>query len=121
MKRILFQIILLGVFIVPMIALAEIEPEWDGSYRLEPGLYEIGIDIPEGHYDVRFKGLDQSCTIQYSLLLDYMNEPDMTCFYSYSFTYEADKWWQAVYPIIYVLDGGYLKINQSCCSLYPEK
>ncbi len=88
--------------------------------RLEPGIYEIGKDLPGGHYDVRFKGLEYIIRINYSSQLKEDGTLDMMQFYSYSLSYSAKDWWQAVYPIIYVLDGGYLQIEYSSCELWPE-
>lgn len=108
--------ILIMLFLLPTAFASRLQPIW-----LEPGLYEVGKDIPAGHYDVRFKELDNIVRISYSRQLNDDGSLDLTTFYSYSLTYSASEWWQAVYPIIYVLDDGYLLIEHSPCEFWPEE
>lgn len=112
MKR-LIALVLLGLMICSS-AFAEKE-----RYTLEPGIYKVGTDIPSGHYDVRFKGNDYVTILHFSDRLTKEGTLDLTSYYSYSFTFATNEWWQAVYPIILLLDGGYLQIEFSSCTLYP--
>ena len=61
MKRIL--VFALCFFLLVSAGIAEKKPEY---YDLEPGLYEIGKDIPAGKYDIRFNKLNTNLTISYS-------------------------------------------------------
>ncbi|NLG58531.1 MAG: hypothetical protein GX540_08965 [Clostridiales bacterium] len=114
MKRIILLLVICLLLIPAALADKNI------PIKLEPGIYEIGKDLPSGHYDVRFKGLDYIIRINYSSQLKEDRSLDMMNFYSYSLSYSAKDWWQAVYPIIYVLDGGYLQIEHSSCELWLE-
>ena len=115
MKKYVLCLLIVLLFVPTASANSRTQP-----IKLEPGLYEIGKDIPSGHYDVRFKGLDHVIRISYSSQLKDDGTLDMLYFYSYSLSYTAKDWWQAVYPVIYVLDGGYLQIEHSACELWPE-
>lgn len=115
MKRILICIMLV------LLVLPTVYADIPQPIKLEPGLYEVGKDLPAGHYDVRFKGLDNIIRISYSRQLNPDGTLDMTIFYSYSLSYTANEWWQAVYPIIYILEDGYLLVEYSSCELWPEK
>jgi len=106
--------LLLCLLCLPFGASAEYE-----SYTFEPGIYKVGTDIPSGHYDVRFKGNDYVTILHFSDRLTDEGTLDFNSYYSYSFTFASNEWWQAVYPIILLLDGGYLQIEFSSCTLYP--
>lgn len=99
-------------------ATADVKYE-NGAYVLEPGVYQVGKDIPGGHYDARFKDLKVACSFSFSEQLNEEGSADMTQYYSYSFSYISGQWWQAVYPIVFILDGGYVEVEYSPCHLYP--
>ena len=92
----------------------------ESEYRLEPGIYEVGKDIPEGYYDIRIKGLDQYCTIRHSVDVNLDGTLNMDTFYSYELTFSASQnYWQGCHPNIMLMDGAYIEIVNSYCVLYP--
>jgi len=121
MKKVLFSFMLVGIILLTVLACAEVTMDASGAYVLEPGLYQVGKDIPAGRYDVRFKNMEEKCIIKYSDLLDKDKEPDLTFMYSYSFEFTSKEWWQGVAPVIMVNSMGYLKIEESTAYLYAEK
>ena len=90
------------------------------EYTLEPGMYEVGKDIPSGYYDIRIKGLDQYCIIRHSIDVNLDGTLNMDTFYSYELTFTANQnYWQGCHPNILLMDGAYIEIVNSYCVLYP--
>ena len=120
----LFVLILCIVLIAGSSAIAENDYPLEygslGEFVLEPGRYEIGIDIPEGYYDVRIKGLNESCTIRFSLGTNLDDSLNMTDYNSYELTFKsAVNYWQGCHPNIFLWGYGFLEIEDSACTFYP--
>ena len=91
-----------------------------GEFELQPGRYEVGIDIPDGYFDVRMKGLNQSCTIRHSIDVNLDDSLNMDCAYSYELTFtSAVNYWQGCHPNILLRKYDYLEIEGSACVFYP--
>lgn len=115
MKRII--VFAVCFFLLVSSAIAETKPEY---YDLEPGLYEIGKDIPSGKYDIRFNGLNQELTISYSWVLK-NGLPDLSVSQAFSFTFSSFSNWWNIGGFVVTLFPGYIQIENSPCRLWIEK
>ena len=116
MKRI-FALILCFLLFIPA-GYAENKPQF---YDLEPGLYEIGKDIPAGKYDIRFNKLNANLTITYSYTLNEKNEPNLSDSQSFTFSFSSSSNWWNIGSFLVTLYPGYLLIQNSPCRLWIEK
>ena len=91
-----------------------------GEYILPPGRYFVGEDIPEGYYDIRIKGLDEYCTIRYSIQEKLDGTLDMDSVNAYELTFRSNKnYWQGCHPNVYLVGYSFLEIENSSCAFYP--
>ena len=89
------------------------------SYKLKPGLYRIGDEIPGGTYDVRYSDIDEPFTLTYSDVLGADGKPDLDFFFSYKLSFSTHKWQGGAHPVIMVDSAGYLLVEGRSCSLWP--
>ena len=123
MKKLFTLILVLGL-IISSSAFAEktfpLEYGSLGEFELEPGRYEIGVDIPEGYFDIRMKGLNESCTIRFSLATNLDDSLNMDSVNSYELTFTSSvNYWQGCHPNIFLWGYGFLEIETSPCTFYP--
>lgn len=119
MKRILVFTLCLFLLIPSAIAESKLKPGSMGEYTLEPGIYEIGVDIPAGYYDIRIKGLDLYCLIRVSQYM-FEGQLDTSKDYSFTFTFASpNNYWQGCHPNILLTESTYLQIENSPCVFYP--
>ena len=119
--------ILVILFICCLLSSAGLAEEYSleygslGEFELQPGRYEIGVDVPDGYFDVRMKGLNQSCTIRFSLATNLDDSLNMDSVNSYELTFtSAVNYWQGCHPNIYLSGyGSILEIENSPCIFYP--
>ena len=91
-----------------------------GEFVLEPGRYVIGDDIPEGYYDVRMKGLDETCTLRFSLALNLDDTMNMETVNSWELTFTSKvDYWQGCHPNVFLWGYSFLEIEGSACTFYP--
>ena len=117
MKKLFICVIVL--FIVTACSALADAPIRQERYVLSPGIYEVGKDIPRGHYDVRFVNMNSIAGISYSDRLTEDGKLDLDWLYSYSLLYTA-QWNQGMYAVITLPDGGYLEVEYSTLAFYPE-
>ena len=92
----------------------------DGEYTLPPGRYTVGKDIPAGYYDIRIKGLNEYCTIRYSVQEDLDGTLYMDSVNAFEMTFRSNSnYWQGCHPNILLLDYSFLEIENSYCVFYP--
>lgn len=89
------------------------------NYKLEPGLYQIGDEIPGGTYDVRYSDTDEPFILTYSDVLGADGKPDLDFFYSYKLSFSTHKWHGGAHPVIMLDSAGYLLVEGRSCRLYP--
>ena len=109
----------LGFFSVPFSKSEKLEVGSTTVYKLEPGLYCVGDDIPGGTYDVRYGDGDQPVKLTYSDMLSSDGKPDLNFFYSYTISAETQEWTGGAHPVIMLNSYGYLLIEGRSCRLYP--
>ena len=80
MRRIVICLILFSV-LLSSCALA-LDMSKFVCYDLAPGIYEVGVDIPAGDYDVRFVKMEHLAALRYSDRLTEDGELDMSWMYS---------------------------------------
>ena len=121
MKKILSLLLVLSL-LLPACCFAEVEKVTVGGsvfYRLEPGLYEIGVDIPAGTYDVRAEAGDVPLILSFSELLDFNDQPDLSYFYSWQISVLSKKWAGGCHPVVMFTSFGYFLVQGKSCRLYP--
>lgn len=119
MKRIIVFAVCFFLLVSAGISETTIKPGSMGEYTLEPGIYEIGKDIPNGHYDIRIKGLDLYCIIRVSAYL-FDGELDTSKDNSYTLMFSSpNNYWQGCHPNILLINYTYLQIENSTCVFYP--
>ncbi len=91
-----------------------------GEITLAPGTYEVGIDIPEGYYDVRMKGLDDYCIIRYSNQTNLDDSLNMDSLNAFELKFQSNSnYWQGCHPNILLTKYSFLEIENSECTFYP--
>lgn len=121
MKKLLSLLLVLLV-LASSLALADVEKVMVGlsyHYRLTPGLYEIGVDIPAGTYDVRADAGEDPLVLSFSELLDFEDKPDLSYYYSWQISAFSKKWAGGCHPVIMFTSFGYLLVEGKNCRLYP--
>lgn len=121
MKKYLSLLLVLAL-LLPAACVAEVEKVTIGLstyYRVDPGLYEIGVDIPSGTYDVRANASDDPLILTFSELLDAEGKPDLSFFYSWQISAFSRKWKGGCHPVIMFTSFGYFLVEGKSCTLYP--
>ena len=121
MKKYLALLLVLAL-LLPAACVAEVEKVTIGLstyYRVDPGLYEIGVDIPSGTYDVRADASDDPLTLSFSELLDFEDKPDLSYYYSWQISVMSRKWAGGCHPVIMFTSFGYFLVEGKSCRLYP--
>ena len=86
--------------------------------ELQPGLYEIGKDIESDEWEFRFTNSDFMTKINYGQIeKDGTFKVDYPYFFSISLVM---KWIQNPKIMLYLMDGDYLEISYSPCTIYRE-
>jgi hypothetical protein len=94
-------------------AMAELQ-----EITLEPGMYEIGKDIEAGKWELGFVKSDFSIRLDYGRF-DAEENPDISYPYFFSASFMM-KWNQNPKLTVYLLDGDFLKVSFSSCTLYRD-
>lgn len=122
MKKVLCLLLVLALLLPACAIAAEVEKVTMGSstwYVVQLGLYEIGVDIPSGTYDVRAGSGEETLTLSFSELLDNENKPDLSFFYSWQISVISRKWAGGCHPVIMFTSFGYFLVEGKSCRLYP--
>lgn len=114
-------VVLIVALIVPVTTHAQVTDlsgDYIGIYRLEPGVYKIGVDFPSGEYEITFHDLNYICVINYSNALDDDGTPTLDGVYSYSLSFISANWWQGARINVYLLYGDYFEVQYSPCTIF---
>lgn len=110
----LFMITLILLGLVPFASAAN-------TITLQPGMYEVGKEIPSGHYDIRFQGMDKGYVkLAFSDRQKDDGALDLETYYSFALDFStAQNWWNVGGFVCYLPDG-YLSVEGCSIVLYEE-